>query len=63
MTTSNKTKIIAEAGKQELFIVREFNAPRELVFKAFSEPDILVQFYAPFGAKMEFSYADFKSSG
>lgn len=30
----NKSKIIAEPGKQELFITREFDAPIELVFEA-----------------------------
>lgn len=39
----NQTEIIAEDGKQELFIMREFNAPRELVFKAFTDPELLVQ--------------------
>jgi uncharacterized protein YndB with AHSA1/START domain len=63
MTTTNKTKVIAEAGKQELFILRDFDAPRELVFKAFSTPELLLQFYAPFGAKMEFNYVDFKNNG
>ena len=43
----NKTKIIAEPGKQELFIMREFNAPRELVFKAFTDPDLYVQWLGP----------------
>jgi hypothetical protein len=32
---ANKTKITAEPGKQEIFITREFDAPRELVFQAF----------------------------
>jgi len=31
----NKIKMIAEPGKQAMFIVRELDAPRELVFKAF----------------------------
>ncbi|HMG06985.1 MAG TPA: SRPBCC family protein [Mucilaginibacter sp.] len=39
----NQTEIKAEAGKQELFITREFDAPRELVFKAFTDPELLVQ--------------------
>ena len=39
----NQTEITAEAGKQELFIAREFEAPRELVFKAFTDPELLVQ--------------------
>jgi uncharacterized protein YndB with AHSA1/START domain len=34
---SNKTEIIAEPGKQELFIIREFEAPRELVYRAHTE--------------------------
>jgi uncharacterized protein YndB with AHSA1/START domain len=63
MTTSNKTQVIAEAGKQELFIIREFDAPGELVFKAFSTPELLLKFYAPFGIKMKFNYVDFKDGG
>lgn len=63
MTTNNKTQVIAETGKQELFIIREFDAPRELVFKAFSTPEIMVQFHAPFGATMKFNYADYKNGG
>ena len=47
MASKNQTKIIAEAGKQELFIVREFEAPRALVFKAFTDKDILVQWIGP----------------
>jgi uncharacterized protein YndB with AHSA1/START domain len=41
------TQIIAEPNKQELFIEREFDAPRELVFKAFSEPDLIRQWMGP----------------
>lgn len=63
MTANNKTQVIADPGKQELFIIREFDAPRELVFKAFSTPEIMVQFHAPFGLKMNFNYADYKSGG
>lgn len=45
--SSNKTQIIAAEGKQELFIIREFDAPKDLVFKAFSDKDILVQWVGP----------------
>lgn len=34
---NNKTKITAESGKQELEIISEFDAPRELVFKAYTD--------------------------
>lgn len=44
---NNKTEIIAESGKQELFIEREFDAPRELVFKAFTDADLYKQWIGP----------------
>ena len=44
---ANKTTITAEPGKQELFITREFDAPRELVFKAHTDPDLYVQWLGP----------------
>ncbi|TLX95948.1 MAG: ATPase [Thaumarchaeota archaeon] len=43
----NKTKITAESGRQELFITREFDAPRELVFKAFTDPKLYTQWLGP----------------
>ena len=47
--SDNKTKIIAEPEKQEFFIIREFDAPRELVFRAFTDPDLYVQWIGPWG--------------
>ncbi len=44
---ANKTEVKAEPGKQELFIIREFDAPRELVFKAYTDPDLYVQWVGP----------------
>lgn len=43
MNSKNKTVITAEPGKQELFITREFDAPRELVFKALTDPKLYTQ--------------------
>jgi uncharacterized protein YndB with AHSA1/START domain len=43
----NKTRIKAEPGKQELFITREFDAPRELVFKAHTDPKLYTQWIGP----------------
>ena len=50
--SKNKTIITAEPGKQELFITREFDAPRELVFKAHTKPDLYVQWLGPRGYEM-----------
>jgi uncharacterized protein YndB with AHSA1/START domain len=45
----NTTTITADPGKQELFITREFDAPRELVFKAHTDPALFVQWLGPRG--------------
>ena len=63
MKNNNTTKLIAEDGKQELIIIREFDAPRESIFKAFSTPALLIEFYAPFGNKMSFHFHDYKTGG
>jgi len=47
--SKNKTTITAEPGKQELFVIREFDAPRELVFKAHTDPNLFVQWIGPRG--------------
>lgn len=49
---ANKTEIIAESGKQELFIKREFDAPRDLVFKAHTDPEIYSKWVGPHGMTM-----------
>jgi len=44
---ANKTVVTAEPGKQELFITREFDAPRELLFKAHTDPDLYIKWVGP----------------
>jgi uncharacterized protein YndB with AHSA1/START domain len=63
MTTQNQTKVTAEPGKQELFITREFDAPRELVFHAFTDPKLIVQFLGPRNMKMTIDHYNMKSGG
>lgn len=48
-----KTKIIAENGKQELVITREFDLPIELLFKAYSEPELVEQWMGTKVVKLE----------
>ncbi len=60
---NNKTEIIAEPGKQELFIIREFGARRELVFKAFTDPDLYVQWLGPRGLEMTLETFEPRSGG
>ncbi len=43
----NKMIVKAEPGKNDLWITREFEAPRELVFRAYTEADLYVQWFGP----------------
>ena len=48
-----KTKIHAEDGKQELVIMREFELPLELLFKAYEDPEIVEQWMGTKVVKLE----------
>jgi uncharacterized protein YndB with AHSA1/START domain len=48
----NQTIVIAEPGVQEVFITREFDAPRELVYKAHIDPELYAQWLGPRGYEM-----------
>ena len=41
------TEIVAEPGQPQIVITREFDAPKELLFRAHTDPDLLVQWYGP----------------
>ena len=46
-TKTAKTDYVIEPGKQELTMTRIFDAPRELVFKAFTDPKLVSQWFGP----------------
>lgn len=48
-----KTKVNAEEGKQELTITREFDLPVELLFKAYSEPELVEQWMGTKALKLD----------
>ena len=52
MASKNKTNVIAEPGRQEVLITREFDAPRELVFRAHTDPKLYTQWLGPHGYEM-----------
>ena len=60
---ANETKITAEPGKHDYFIVREFDAPRELVFKAFTDPELVTKWLGPHGLKMTIEKFESKDGG
>jgi uncharacterized protein YndB with AHSA1/START domain len=48
-----KTKVNAEEGKQDMQIVREFDLPLALLFKAYTEPEIVEQWMGTNVLKLE----------
>ncbi|HEV8591888.1 MAG TPA: SRPBCC family protein [Pyrinomonadaceae bacterium] len=60
---ANKTTVTAEPGKQELFITREFDAPRDLVFKAHTDPDLYIQWVGPNDLTMTIDKWDSRDGG
>lgn len=48
-----KTKVSAEEGRQDLQIIRDFDIPVELLFKAYTEPEIVEQWMGTKVLKME----------
>src|SRR5260370_2903346 len=59
----NTTKVTAEKGKQEIWIEREFDAPRDLVFKVTTDPKYTPQWWGPRDSKVEIDKADIRSGG
>lgn len=59
----NQTILVAEPGKQEVFVMREFDAPRKLVFKAFTDPKLYVQWLGPRGYGMKLETFEPRSGG
>ena len=47
IVANDRTRIIAERGKQEVVITRVFDAPRDLVFKASTDRHLITQWWGP----------------
>ena len=62
-THKHKTIITAEPGRQELFITRAFDAPPALVFTAFVDPDLYIQWLGPRGYAMQLETFEPRSGG
>lgn len=43
----SKTQFIAEPGRQEMIVIREFDAPREQVFKVWTDPEAIPHWWGP----------------
>jgi uncharacterized protein YndB with AHSA1/START domain len=59
----SKTQITAEPGIPQIIIEREFAAPRDLVFRAFTEPELIVQWMGPRDLTMQIEEYDVRDGG
>ncbi|HUQ42500.1 MAG TPA: SRPBCC family protein [Candidatus Limnocylindrales bacterium] len=58
-----KTKITVEPGKNEIVMTREFAAPRDLLFKAHTDPELLVQWLGPRRMEMTVDKMEVRNGG
>jgi uncharacterized protein YndB with AHSA1/START domain len=59
----SKMNLIAEPGRPDLQMSREFNAPRELVFRAFTDPKLIPQWWGPSDYTTKVDQLDAKMGG
>ncbi|HEY3560250.1 MAG TPA: SRPBCC domain-containing protein [Kribbella sp.] len=56
-------KIVAEPGVPQVVLVRMFNAPKELLFRAYTEPDLLKRWLGPAGLELVVNQLDPRHGG
>ena len=62
-TTHRETRIVADPDVPLVRIVREFDAAPEKVFRAHTDPDLLVQWLGPRSLEMRIDHFDCRSGG
>ena len=60
---ASTTSSILDRPEREVFITRVFDAPRELVFAAWTDPEHLARWFAPNGCSVRFRQLDFRAGG
>ena len=63
MATTAKTRIVAEPGMPQIVITREFDAPRALLFRAHTDPQLLAQWLGPRRLTMVVERNDVRDGG
>ena len=56
-------ELVKDQTDQDLLITHIFNAPRELVFNAWTNPEQLKRWYAPTNCTIEFKHIDVREGG
>jgi uncharacterized protein YndB with AHSA1/START domain len=58
-----KTQITAEPGIPQIVITREFEAPCDLVFRAYTDPELIVRWLGPRELTTRFDYHEPRDGG
>ena len=62
-STDDKNDAFIKVGERDLTITRIFNAPLDLVFKAWTKPEHLTRWFKPKGCTLPKCEMDFRSGG
>jgi uncharacterized protein YndB with AHSA1/START domain len=60
---SSSSQSFEKSETREISIIRFFDAPRELVFRAWTDPEHLVSWFAPNGCTIHFKNLDIREGG
>ncbi|WP_406695071.1 SRPBCC domain-containing protein [Singulisphaera sp. Ch08] len=61
--TTDGTRLATDPSEREVLITRVFDAPRELVFRAWTDPEHLTRWFAPTGCTTQFREFDLRPGG
>ena len=63
MNNQNQTQVVKDLPNKKITVIREFNAARDLVWRAWTESELLDQWWAPKPWKTETKTMDFRVGG
>ncbi len=63
MSSNSKTQILKDLKEKSILVAREFNAPLEIVWRAYTESDLLDQWWGPHPWRAATKSMDFRAGG
>jgi uncharacterized protein YndB with AHSA1/START domain len=57
------TNVTADPGQPRVVVTREFDAPRELVYRCYTDPELLAQWLGPRRLRMRVDHFDLRHGG